>query len=184
MKKTTLLILVLLSTLLQVQAQKYITKNGKITFFSDGPLEKIEAINNKVNAAIDAKSGLFVFKVLIKSFVFEKALMQEHFNENYLESDKFPVAVFKGKITNLDQINFSAPGNYPAKVEGDLTIHGQTRPIKTTGTFNVTKEGVNGKSAFTIKIADYGIKIPGAVTGKIAEEILINVDINLKAYKK
>ena len=112
-------------------AQRFITKTGFIKFYSDSPLEKIEAHNRQVNAAMDASTGDFVFRVLIKSFEFEKALMQEHFNENYLESDKFPNATFLGKVTNIKEINSAREGNYDALVEGKLTIHGVTQAVKT-----------------------------------------------------
>ncbi len=184
MKKTVLIFFAIFFSAVSSQAQKYITKSGKISFFSDGPLEKIEAKNNKVNAAIDAKSGLIVFKVLMKSFVFEKALMQEHFNENYVESDKYPLSTFKGKITNIKDIDFTKEGTYDATVEGDLTIHGKTNRIKTNGKFIVSSNSINGKSSFTIKLADYNIEIPKIVTGKIAEEILISVDVDLKPLKR
>ncbi len=168
----------------QAEAQRYITKTGRITFFSDGPLEKIEAVNNGVNSALDSQSGMFVFKVLMKSFVFEKALMQEHFNENYVESDKYPLATFKGKVKNIKDIDFTKPGIYDAEVEGDLTIHGKTNHVATTGTFTIEGSDVLGKSLFTIKLADYNIKIPSIVEGKIAEEILITTTIDLKPLKK
>lgn len=163
---------------------KYITKNGKISFYSDAPLEKIEAKNSQVNAALDSQNGALLFKVLIKSFIFEKALMQEHFNENYLESDKFPTAIFKGKITNLKEVNFAKEGSYAVNVIGKLTIHGVTKAVKTTGTIAIKGKGLNVKSKFNIKIADYGVKIPGAVTGKIAEEVEIRVDADMKPLKK
>ena len=184
MKKLIALGTVLFLFAFQAEAQRFITKTGKITFYSDGPLEKIEAINNGVNSALDTQSGMFVFKVLMKSFVFEKALMQEHFNENYVESDKYPLATFKGKVKNIQEINFTKPGSYDAEVEGDLTIHGKTNHVATTGTFTVSGDNVSGKSSFTIKLADYNIKIPGIVEGKIAEEILITTTIVLKPLKK
>jgi hypothetical protein len=184
MKKLLFIVISLIIFTLQAEAQRFITKSGTITFFSDGPLEKIEAINNKVNSALDTQSGVLVFKVLMKSFVFEKALMQEHFNENYVESDQYPLSVFKGKITNLSEIDFNKAGSYTAIVEGELTIHGKTNPVKTKGVFTVYDGGIKGKSSFTILLADYNIEIPGIVAGKIAEEILISVDINLKPLKK
>ena len=110
--------------------------------------------------------------------------MQEHFNENYVESDKYPVATFKGKVTNIDKIDFGTAGKYDAIIEGNLTIHGKTKKIKTTGAFTVYDEGIKGKSSFSIKLADYGVEIPSIVAEKIAKEILINVDINLKPLKK
>ena len=184
MKKLLTLAALLFLFAFQAEAQRYITKTGNITFFSDGPLEKIEAVNNSVNSALDTQSGMFVFKVLLKSFVFEKALMQEHFNENYVESDKYPLATFKGKVTNINDIDFTKSGSYHAKVKGELTIHGQTNQVSTDGTFTVSGNDIKGETSFTIKLADYHIKIPSIVEGKIAEEILITTAIDLKPLKK
>ena len=131
------IILVVLTGSLSVHAQKYMTKNGNIKFYSETPIETIEATNNQVNSALDSQTGDLVFKVLIKSFNFEKALMQEHFNENYMESDKFPNSTFQGKVTNLSSIDFSKEGTYEAMIEGDLTIHGMTKKISEKGTFTV-----------------------------------------------
>ena len=183
MKKIALLFIFLVAISSFGHAQRYLTKTGHISFFSDGPLEKIEGHNKQVNAVLDSKNGDFVFKILMKSFIFEKALMQEHFNENYVESDKFPNATFVGKVTNLEAIDFAKPGAYEAKVEGKLTIHGQTQAVSTIGTFEVKGDGIDGKSVVVVKLADYQISIPGAVTGKIAEEIEITVDIQLKPLK-
>jgi polyisoprenoid-binding protein YceI len=118
-----------------------------------------------------------VDKVLIKSFVFEKALMKEHFNENYLESDKYPIALLKGKVANLDEVNFAQDGTYEADIEGELTMHGITRPISEKGTFEVKGNQITGKSKFTILLADYEVKIPSTVADNIAKEIEISVDV-------
>lgn len=163
---------------------KYMTKNGKVSFYSDAPMEKIEAKNSQVNAAIDTESGSVLYKVLIKSFIFEKALMQEHFNENYMESDKFPTAMFKGTITNLKEINFEKDGKYTAKVSGDMTIHGVTKKITSDGSITVKGKTIHVQSKFKVKLADYNISIPGAVTGKIAEQVEITVDSELTAVEK
>ena len=163
--------------------QRFITKNCHIWFHSEAPLETIEAHNKQVNAALDTKTGDFVFKVLMKSFIFEKALMQEHFNENYVESDKFPNAIFKGKVTNMDEVEFSIPGSYNATIEGDLTIHGITQKISTEGIFHVKQDKIDGKAKFEVAIADYNISIPGAVAGKIAEVVEVNVDAKLTLLK-
>lgn len=179
MKKTILFVMFGIALTQGVFAQRYLTKTGKISFFSQAPLEKIEAHNSQVNCALDSKTGDFVFKVLMKSFEFEKALMQEHFNENYVESDKYPNATFKGKVVNVGQIDFTKNGSYTAEVEGDLTIHGITRPIKKTGTFEVKDGKVNGKSKFTILLADYSISVPAPVVDNIAKEIEITVDVML-----
>ena len=175
-------IIVLLST--SVFGQRYITKTGHIWFHSEAPLETIEAHNSQVNAAMDIKTGAIVFKVLMKSFIFEKALMQEHFNENYIESTFYPNATFQGKITNFEHIDFSTPGTYKAEITGELTIHNMTNKVMATGTLEVTPEIIHGKSKFSIQVADYNIRIPDVVAGKIAEEVDIYVDIQLKELNK
>ena len=165
------------------EAQRYMTKNGNISFFSEAPMETIKADNNQVNAALDAQTGDIVFKILIKSFQFPKALMQEHFNENYMESDKYPNSIFRGKITNLSSIDFSKEGTYDVVIEGDMTIHGVTKAISEKGTFTVEPgEMIHGKSKFLVKVADYDIKIPGTVINNIAESIEVTVDIELAKF--
>jgi hypothetical protein len=180
MKQILVLLLIAILGSNTVQAQKYITKTGHIRFFSTTPVEDIEAHNRQVNSALDEKTGDFVFKVLMKSFQFEKALMQEHFNENYAESDKFPSASFNGKVVNIKEIDFSKNGIYPASIEGDLTIKGVTKKVSEKGTFEVKDGKVQGKSTFTILLADYDFKIPGAVASKISKTIQIDVDVNLE----
>jgi polyisoprenoid-binding protein YceI len=149
-------------------------------FYSETPIETIKADNKQVNSALDIQTGDFVFKVLIKSFVFEKALMQEHFNENYLESDKFPNATFQGKVTNLSAVDFKKEGTYDVTVEGDLTIHGVTKKVTEKGTFTVKAgDKIHGNAKFMVKPADYNIKIPATVMKNIAETIEVTVDAEL-----
>ncbi len=112
-----------------VNAQRYNTKNGTIKFISETPLENITAVNRQVYSTLDISSGDFDFKVLMKSFEFEKQLMQEHFNIKYAESDKYPEATFKGRISNLLNIDFSKDGSYSAIIEGELFIHGVTQKV-------------------------------------------------------
>jgi polyisoprenoid-binding protein YceI len=165
------------------QAQKFMTKNGNISFFSSMPMENIEAHNKQVNSAIDSKTGDFVVKVLIKSFEFEKALMQEHFNENYMESDKFPNATLSGKIKNIADVDFAKDGSYPADVEGKLTIHGVTKDVTEKGTITVKGGKVNAVSTFNVTLADYGIEIPNTVVNNISKTIQVKVDLNLEPLK-
>ena len=101
-------------------------------------MEDIEAKNKTVAAVVDSKTGAIQFSAQMKGFEFEKKLMQEHFNENYVESNKFPKSEFKGTITNNSEINYTKDGSYTAKVKGKLTIHGVTRDVETTGTFKVS----------------------------------------------
>lgn len=168
-----------------VQAQdKYFTKTGRISFFSEAPLEDIEAINHTAAAVLDARSGVVAFSVLMKGFEFDKALMQEHFNDHYVESDKFPKAEFRGTVVNNNEINYAKEGSYPARVKGRLTIHGVTRDVETTGTLRVEKGGLRSISSFNIRLSDYNIKIPSLVKNKIANVVKISVDCRMEALKE
>ncbi len=179
----TSLILVLILAL-GGQAQKYITKNGYIRFYSDAPLEKIEATNRQVNAALDTQTGDFVFKVLMKSFLFQNATMQDHFNQKYVESDKYPNATFVGKVTNLKEVTFAKEGTYQALVEGKLTIHGVTRDVKIPGTFEVKNDVILGKAVFNVAVKDFNISIPTDVVSKIADTIQVTVDVVVEKLTK
>ena len=161
-------------------AQRFMTRNGTVRFFSEAPLENIEAVNRQVNAAYDAGNGEFVFRVLIRSFQFEKALMQEHFNESYMESHKFPNATFRGTVESHEQVPTAKDGSYPVKVVGELTIKGIARPVEAVGTLQVSGGRVRAQSTFTILLADYGISIPAPVVRNIAREIEITVDVNME----
>src|SRR4051794_23049574 len=142
---------------------KFYTKTGRIDFFSKASLEDIEANNKTVTAVLDSKSGALQFAVQMKGFEFEKKLMQEHFNENYVESDKFPKAEFRGTISNNSEINYTKDGTYTARVKGKLTIHGVTKDVETTGTVKVDGGKLDTKSTFDVKLSDYDIKIPSVV---------------------
>ncbi|HMW26204.1 MAG TPA: YceI family protein [Ferruginibacter sp.] len=172
---------ILLTTLFTVlvtgaTAQKYYTKNGSISFFSKTSMENIKADNNQVLSVLNAQTGEIQFSVLIKSFHFEKALMEEHFNENYLESGKFPKATFKGTITDMSRVNFNTDGMYTVPVSGDLTIHGVTKKITTTGTITIKGGNVSALSKFFIKLSDYNISIPSVVKDNIAESVEVTVN--------
>ena len=119
------------------------------------------------------------FAVLIKAFEFEKALMQEHFNENYMESNTFPKATFKGTISGITSEEIKKPGSYPVDVEGELTIHGVAKQVKEKGTVKVDAKGViTASSDFIVVPEDHKIEIPGMVRDKIAKEIKVEVRIN------
>jgi polyisoprenoid-binding protein YceI len=158
-------------------AQKYFSKTGKITFHSDAPMEKIEATNSTASTVLDFASGNIEWAVLIQGFKFEKALMQEHFNENYMESETYPKAKFKGKIDNLAAVNLKKDGEYPVNVSGNMEIHGVSKPVNATGVITVKGGSISARSKFSIAVADYGIEIPKVV----AENIAKNVDINVQA---
>lgn len=163
---------------------KFFTKKGTITFKSDTPLEKIEAENKTSTFVIDTEKGNLQLAVLIKAFHFEKALMQEHFNENYMESSKFPKATFKGKIANMDMVNFENDGTYEVSIEGNMTIHGVTKEIAVPATFTIENGAISGNTVFDIAVADYGIEIPKLVRENIAKEVSISVDVDLEKLSK
>jgi hypothetical protein len=179
MKKTLFILSLIIFVTGAVSAQKYITKVGTIKFSSDTPMEKIEATNRQVNSALDFGNGNFVFKVLIRGFEFEKALMQEHFNENYMESEKFPNSTFSGKITNIKDVNPSKDGVYKVTAEGDLTMHGVTNKVKVSGNIEIKGNRATGKASFSVAPKDYNIAIPKAVVKNIAESIQVDVVVNL-----
>ncbi len=175
--KRLILSTIFLSLIVSVNAQKYMTKNGFIGFYGHTPMEDIKADNNQVASVLDISTGDLVFQVLIKSFHFERALMEEHFNENYMESDKFPKATFKGKITNLSSVNFAKNGTYDVTVEGELTIRDATNKINAKGTIEVITGGINANSKFLISPEDYKINIPGVVREKIAKNLEVTATI-------
>ncbi|MBK7132224.1 MAG: YceI family protein [Bacteroidales bacterium] len=174
MKHLTALLIFSLLTLTGF-SQKYMTKNGYIGFYSHTPIEDIKADNNQVASVLDIATGDLVFQVLIRSFHFEKALMEEHFNENYMESEKYPKALFKGKITNISSVNFSKIGAYEVIVEGDLTIHNVTNKISTKGTIEIVTGGINATSKFNIVPEDYKITIPWIIRDKINKTLEVTV---------
>ncbi|HMU09893.1 MAG TPA: YceI family protein [Ferruginibacter sp.] len=175
MKQVILFTALFIMLLNQAVAQKYYTKNGSISFFSKTSLENIKADNNQVLSVLNAQSGEIQFSVLIKSFHFEKALMEEHFNENYLESEKFPKATFKGSITDMGRVNFSTDGMYTVPVSGDLNMHGVTKKITTTATITLKAGKVSATAKFLVKLADYNISIPSIVKDNIAESVEVTV---------
>lgn len=174
-----LIIALLCLTTLNATADKYFTKTGKVSFYSKAKIEDIEAHNGAVGILLNSDGNL-KFSVLIKSFVFEKKLMQEHFNENYLESDKYPKAKFSGKVANISKVNFKKDGNYPVNVTGKLTLHGVTKTVSEKGYVKVKGDKVKLQANFKVNLAAHKIKIPGAVKNKIAKDVSIKVNATLK----
>jgi hypothetical protein len=173
MKK--MLVLLTFLTSFTANAQKiYSTKTGKISFFSSAPLQDIEAKTSEVESKFTS-NGQIAFSLLIKGFQFDNQKMEDDFNEDYMESSKYPKSFFKGNITNISEINLNKDGTYPAKVKGELTIHGVTKEVIADGTMEVRGTKVIAKSKFNITVKDYNIG--GALIGKkIANTIAITVD--------
>lgn len=174
----------LLAVSCNIQAQKFFTKDGSIRFFSNAKLEKIEATNNKASIVYDAASGAIEIASLMKGFIFENAFMGEHFNETYMESDKFPKANFKGKLENPTAVNSAVAGTYKAKIVGDLTMHGVTKPVSTEGTFVVGGGKIVTDAKFTIKASDFDVKIPGDKSDNISNVIDVTCKSTLSELKK
>ena len=174
--------LVLLLNFFDASAQaKYFTKTGKISFYSKSAMENIEAVNNKLMSVWDIENGQIEFAVLMKGFEFEKALMQEHFNENYVESDKFPKATFKGIVENSNAVSIAKNNTTNIKVSGNLTLHGVTNPVSTTATIIVKNGVISASCNFNILLQDYKISIPSIVSDKINKKI--DISINIPVYQ-
>jgi YceI-like domain len=169
----TLISLLLLTCFFKGYSQTFITRNGYIGFFSKTPLEDIKAENRQVYAVIDADKKNLAFTLLVKGFLFQKELMQEHFNENYIESDKYPKANFIGNYTG--DVNVSKDGSYPVQIKGQLTLHGVTQTIDVPATIEVQGSKLTGKSNFKLTPADFDIKIPALVKEKIAKQMDVHV---------
>jgi polyisoprenoid-binding protein YceI len=184
MRKLTAIVIVLMISAGQIFAQKFITRNGHISFYSEAPLENIEAHNYQVTSVLDTETGEMAFSVLIKGFEFEKALMQEHFNEKYLHSDEYPKSTFKGSIKNIEDVDLTEPGTYEVTVEGELTIHGVTHEVSHEGTVEVKDGEIFGNATFPVRLADYDITIPSVVKDNIAKVVDVTVKVNYKPYKK
>jgi len=150
------------------------TKNGKITFFSSTPVEDIKAASDKLSAVWVTKTQEIAFQVPIRSFKFAKGLMQEHFNENYMESDKYPYAGFKGKA--VPEIDMSKDGTYPVKTVGTLTVHGVSKHREIPGKITVKEGKARITTSFDAACADHNIKIPTLIITKVAEVINVKVD--------
>lgn len=153
--------------------EKYQLANSQVSFFSEAPLENIEANNKDTKGIIDWKTKNFAFRIPIQSFNFKKKLMQEHFNENYMESSKFPNATFKGTIEG--DYDLMKNGTYSVTATGELDIHGIKQQRKIVTTIEVKDKTIKINGKFKVKLADHGIKIPTLVFNKIAEEVEVTV---------
>lgn len=159
-----------------LQAQKFVADSSYVRFFSEAPIENIEATNVKGASVFDSGDGRIVFSIPIKNFTFDKSLMQEHFNENYLESDKYPKASFSGKIDNWSKTS----GSSKATASGEMTIHGVTKEVSVEGDLVFTEDMVSISATFPIEVANYKIKIPKAVFYNIAEIVEVTVYFEYK----
>lgn len=160
----------------------YTTESSEISFFSSTPVEDIEAVNESATSLLNIAKNDIVFRVPIAGFQFEKPLMQEHFNENYMETEKYPYANFKGKLS--DTLDLSKDTIYNITATGVMTIHGVDRAETYEGVIE-TKDGkATLKCEFKVKLQDHKIKVPKVVFANIAEEIDVKVFFQYKPYEK
>lgn len=180
--KIIFLIIVVAISKIAVAQNALIDKEGVAHFFSEAPLEDIEAINKKALGAIDLEKGTVAVSMVMKDFHFDKSLMEEHFNENYIESEKYPKASFKGKILDFASLDFTQPGEFTAKAEGELEIHGVGKPLTSDVEFRVTEDKIEVSTFFQVALEDHKIKIPKIVIKNIAE--VVDVDTKFNFIKK
>jgi len=177
MKKIILIALTVFSlNSINAQTKLLTTKTGKAWFDAGTGMEDITGTNKSVLSALNPTTGDMQFSILIKGFEFWSQLLMEHFNENYMESDKFPKSTFKGKITNLDKVNFAKDGTYPVNVKGSLEIHGVKNDVETKGTLVVKGDNVDASSEFVVTLDDYKIAIPGVVKDKLSKTAKIKIN--------
>jgi polyisoprenoid-binding protein YceI len=161
--------------------QKYISEKTFVSFYSHAAIEDIKADNAKASSVFDTATGDIAFSVPIKDFVFAKTLMQEHFNEKYMETEKFPKSTFQGKLLGFDA---AKKGPQQVKAQGKLTLHGVARTIDVPGTVEVQGNRIQMKSVFVARLDDYKITRPELMFQKIAEQVDVTIDFTFKPYEK
>lgn len=185
MKKSLLFfsLLWILSGMVSAQ-DKYFTKNGYLSFLSETLIENVFAETKEATGFLDIKTGDVLFSVNITAFQFKIKLMQEHFNENYMESEKFPKAVFSGKLENFSTFDMNSKQPQKFTVKGKMNIHGTDREISAEVVLLVNTPGkISASSSFIVKPDDYQIKIPSAMGLKIAKEVTVTVKTDFEPYK-
>jgi YceI-like domain len=181
--KTMLFAVVFFAVNSSFAQDKFLTRNGEISFYSKAPVEDIESHSNKVLSIIDIKKSEVAVNLLMKSFEFEKKLMQEHFNENYIESDKFPKATFKGSYGTDENISAMVDGEYNVVAKGELSIHGVKKEISIPVKILIQNKKLSATLEFKVLVKDYDIKIPKVVVKNIAEEVTITAKFSYEPYK-
>ena len=158
-------------------AQKYSAVESLVTFYSDAPLEEIRAENKSSRAIVDLSTSEMAFMVPIGGFKFKKKLMQEHFNEKYMETEKYPNATFQGTIVGFNPDN---EGEQKVTAKGQLNIHGKTQEVEVPGNLTINKGNLKIATSFIVKVEDYDITIPQLLWQNIAEEVEVSLEFELK----
>jgi polyisoprenoid-binding protein YceI len=179
MKPILFIVLLHLSASPGSMAQKFISGKNHISFYSKAPMEDIEAHTYSAKSIFDTETGEIVFTVPINTFEFQKSLMQEHFNEKYLESDKYPRAKFKGKVTDFQKTS----GKQMVTAVGTLEIHGVTKEVSVKGEIDYSSQQITIISKFPLRVADYKIRIPKIVAFNIAEVVDVNIEFIYSPYE-
>jgi len=182
MKKLILATIALFLVATGFAQDKYFTKNGIIIFDATTTTspEKVTAINKSASCVLDTKTGNIQFSILMKGFEFEQALMREHFHENYLESEKFPKAIFKGQLSDPSKVNYSKNGTYEVNVKGQMIMHGETKELEAKGKLLVNNGRITLSANFSVVLADYKVLVPRLVGDKVAKTANIKVDCILQ----
>ena len=163
-------------------AQIYSCRQGEISFYSEAPLENIEAHTNNVNSFLNLSTKEVAFVIPIRGFHFAKALMQEHFNEKYMESDQYPNATYKGKLGN--EADLTKNGTYPVTATGKMNIHGVEKEITQKGTITVKDNQINLTCEMPVAVSDYKIRIPKLLFQNIADTVLVKMNVNYQPLQK
>ena len=182
MKKTIILFVLLLN--FAVNAQIYTAKSGEtsISFYSEAPLENIEAVNKSASIVLKATTNDIQMSISVQNFKFKNALMEEHFNENYMETTKFPKCVFKGKIN--ETVDYTKEGEQKVTITGKMELHGVTKDVTIDGVITKTGNDLKLYSKFKIKVSDYNIKVPSMYVKNIAETVDVTFNSVLEPYQK
>lgn len=175
MKKGHLVFFILLFVNQIFSQEIFLEKDGYVSFFSHSLVEDIKADNNQVLSIVDTKTGEISIQLLMRSFLFKKALMQQHFNESYVESHKYPKAIFKGYILNLKELNSE---NSETEIKGTLSVHGNDKEISVRAKVEINDRQINISGDFMVEVATFDIKIPSVVRNNIAK--IIKVTFNLQ----
>jgi hypothetical protein len=185
MKRYGLLFVILIISLTaNSQDTLWFTRTGHVYFISHTDIIDIDGNNYQTGSFLNTNSGEMVFTLLMKSFKFSLPLAEEHFNENYVESDKYPKATFKGKIVDFDPTKLLPDTDYKVVVEGDLSIHGVISRVREDGVLRRSGNEIRAVSKFTIKLETYQIKVPNIVIDRVAKEIPIDVNLKYEPYRK
>ncbi len=182
MKKTLLVLALAGLSAVSFAQKKRTTTSATISFDATTKLDALPKAENKTSvASLNTKSGDVAFEAIVKNFAFANPKIQEHFNgAQWMDSDKFPKASFKGKITNLSAVNFKADGTYSATVSGNLTMHGATKAVTAPATIVVSGKTITTTSNFSVAVADYGVNGPAIGAGKVATDPKISVTAEFK----